>query len=255
VQEQVAAEVALPSDGLDVQARLAGAEYDLAAIRGDVATGRQRMNLYLGRALDTEFALVAVPGTSPEEADLPAAVARALERRPDLAQARLAVEQADVDRRLKKAESIPDVSLAVTYTSFVNVDLLPRNVAMAGVQVKWEPFDWGRKGKERAEKEIQLEQARSAARDAADRVRIDVADRFRKLHEARLLVEAERLGRDAAREKLRVVASRRGQDAALLKDLLEAQASLSGAAAEYDRALMTFWTAKADFEKAIGEEL
>ena len=255
VQQQVAAEVALPSDGLDVKARLAGEEYDLASIRGDLATGRQRMNLYLGRALETDFALVAVPETSLEEADLSAALARAMDHRPDLAQARLAVEQADVDRRLKRAESIPDVSLAVTYTSFVNVDLLPRNVAMAGLQIKWEPFDWGRKGKERAEKEIQVEQARSTARDAADRVRIDVADRFRKLHEARLLIEAERLGRDAAREKLRVVTSRHGQDAALLKDLLEAQASLSGAAAQYDRALMTFWTAKADFEKAIGEEL
>jgi hypothetical protein len=30
---------------------------------------------------------------------------------------------------------------------------------------------------------------------------------------------------------------------------------MSGAQAEYDRALSTFWTAKADLQKALGEEL
>jgi outer membrane protein TolC len=122
------------------------------------------------------------------------------------------------------------------------------------VQLKWEPFDWGRRGKERAEKQIKVEQAKSGARDAEDKVRIEVGQDFRKLQEARLLVAAERLGRDAAREKLRVVKSRYEKDASLLKDLLEAQANLSAANAKHDRALSTFWTAKADFQKAIGEE-
>lgn len=255
VGEQVKVEVALRSDGLDVKARLAAQEYELRGLKGDLATGRERMNYLLGRDLAQEFSLAAVPETSLEEVDLPVALSRALERRPDLAQARLAVDQADTDRRLKKAESIPDLSLAVTYYSFVNVDLLPRNVALAGLQLKWEPFDWGRRGKERAEKELQVQQARSTAQEAEDRARLDVAQRFRKLQEARLLVEARRLGREAAQEKLRIVTRRHQQDAALLKDLLDAQAAVSAAFAQYDQALTTFWTAKADFQKAIGEEL
>jgi outer membrane protein len=254
VGQQVAIEAALRSDGLAVKARLATEEYSLARLRGDLATGKERMNLLLGRDLAADFTLGAVPEISIEEVDLPSALARALERRPDLVQACLAVEQADTDRRIKKAESIPDLSLAVTYYSFVNIDLLPRNVALAGLQLKWEPFDWGRRGKEKAEKTLQLEQALRRAREAEDRARIDVADRFRKLQEARLLVEAQRLGREAAGEKLRVATMRHRQDAPLLKDLLEAQAGVSAAGAEYDRALLTFWTARADFQKAIGEE-
>ncbi|HEX9186518.1 MAG TPA: TolC family protein, partial [Vicinamibacteria bacterium] len=116
-----------------------------------------------------------------------AAVARALERRPGLRQVRLQVDRADADRRLKKADSIPDLSLAVTYFTFANVDLLPRNVAQVGLQLKWHPFDRGRRGKEVAEKTLQLEQARTGAREAEERVRIDVASRHRKLQEARLL--------------------------------------------------------------------
>jgi len=254
VGHQVAVEVALRSDGLDVKARLANEEYELAGLRGDQATGKERMNYYLGRDLAHDFSVVAVPETTIEEVDLQAAMARALERRPDLAQARLAVEQADTDRRLKNAESIPDLSLAVTYYSFINVDLLPQNIAQVGLQLKWEPFDWGRRGKERAEKALQVEQAKSRAREAEDGARIEVGQRFRKLQEARLLIEAERLAREAADEKLRVVTSRHRQDAALLKDLLEAEATMSAVHTQYDRALLTFWTAKADFQKAIGEE-
>jgi outer membrane protein TolC len=255
VGQQVAVEAALPADGLEVKSRLAAEEYEIATVRGDLATGRERMNLLLGRDLGAAFTLVAVPETSMEEVDLPSAMTRAVERRPDLAQARLSVEQADTDRRIKNAESIPEVSLAVTYVSFVNVDLLPRSVALAGIQLKWEPFDWGRRGKEKAEKALQLEQAKSRAREAEDLARIEVAERFRKLQEARLLVEAERLGREAASERLRIVTLRHRQDAALLKDVLEAEAGVSAAHAEYDRALLTFWTARADFQKSIGEEL
>jgi outer membrane protein len=254
VDQQLVVEAALRSDALDVKARLASERYDLATLQGDLASGKEQLNLLIGRDVATDFALAPIPETAPEDGSLDAAITHALERRPDLAQARLAVEQADTDRRLKKAESIPDVSLAVTYVSFANVDLLPRNVAIAGLQLKWEPFDWGRKGKERAEKELQLEQARSGARDAEDRVRIEVGQRFRKLHEARLLLEASRLSREAAREKLRVATERQAQDSALLKDALQAQAAASAAHAQYEQALLGFWTAKADFQKAIGEE-
>jgi len=254
VGQQVAAEVVLRSDGLEVKARLAAQAHQLAELHGHLASGKERMNHLLGRELDQDFTLVAVAEASLEEVDLRSALATALEQRPDLARARLAVEQADTDRRAKKAESIPEVSLAVTYTSFVNVDLLPRNVAMAGIQLKWEPFDWGRKGKEHAEKAIQVEQAKSTVCEAESRARLEVTQTFRKLNEARLLVEAQRLGREAAQEKLRVMTVRHRQDAALLRDLLDAQASVSVAQAEYDKSLSTFWTAKADLRKALGEE-
>jgi outer membrane protein TolC len=254
VGQRVAIEVALRSDGMDVKARLAGEEYELAALRGDLATGKENMNYLLGRDLAREFTLVAVPAASVEELDLPSAMGRALEQRADLARAKLTVEQADTDLRLKKAERIPDVSVALSYVSFINVDFLPQNVASLGMQVKWEPFDWGRHGKERAEKELQVQQARTGVREAQERARLEVAQAFRKLGEARMLIAAATLRRDAAREKVRVLTVRHRQQASLLSDVLEAQATLSAAHASYDQALMTFWTARADFQKALGEE-
>jgi outer membrane protein TolC len=254
VGEQVRVEVAQRSESLGVKARLASEEYGLTTLPGDISTAKEKMNLLLGRELDQDFTVAAVTDTRLEEVDLRAAMATALERRPDLAQAQLAVQQADTDLRIKKAERIPDVSLGVSVVSFINVDLVPRTIAQAGLQVKWEPFDWGRRGKERAEKTIQVEQAKLSAREARDRARLEVGERFRKLQEARLLVEAQQLSRDAADEKLRVSMSRNRYEANLVKDVLDAQASMSAAHSDYDRALLTFWTAKADFQKAIGQE-
>src|SRR5262245_17520297 len=254
VGEQVAQEVALKSDGLEVKAQLASQEYKAASLRNDLLTGKEQLNHLLGRDLAQPFTLEAPRETPPEEVDLAMALARAAQSRPELAQARLAVEQAETDRRLKKAESIPELSLAVSYTSYVNIDLLPRNIAIAGLQLKWKPFDWNRRGKERAEKELGVAQARAGAQDAEGQVRIEVAERHRRLQDARLLVEASRLSREASQEKLRTTTNRYKEQAALLQTLLSAQASASEAQARYDQALMSFWTARADLQKAIGEE-
>jgi outer membrane protein TolC len=254
VGEQVAREAALPADRLDAEAGLAAAQYKALALRNGLATRKEQMNDLLGREITRDFTPAALPALSLEEVDLEAAVTRALERRPDLTQARLQVDQADAARRLKKADSIPDLSLAFAYFTFANVDLLPRNVAQVGLQLKWEPLDWGRRGKELAEKTLQLDQARNGAREAQDRVRIDVASCFRKLQEARLRLEANRLSLESAREKVRVATDRYKQEAALLKDVLSAQGTLGDASAQYDEALLGLWTAKADLEKAMGEE-
>jgi outer membrane protein len=254
VGEHVARETALRADGLDVRARLLSAQYDAARARNALATRREQMNHLLGRGLDHELTVVEVPEPMAAEMDLETALGQALSRRPDLAQARLAVEQAETDHRLKKSESIPDVSLAFSYTSFVNVDLLPANFTQVGLQLKWEPFDWGRKGKEKAAKYVQVQQARNASRETESAARLEVAQCFRRLQEARLLTEAAGQAREAGRERLRLTTHRHREEAALLKDLLEAQAAASDADAKWADALLTLWSARADLRKAIGED-
>jgi outer membrane protein TolC len=255
VEQHVVIEASLRSEAMEVKARLAGEEHRLLTLGNDLAGARERLNHLLGRDVDTAFATERVPESSLEEANLSAAMAHALERRPDLALARLAVTQSDLERRIKKAESIPEVSLAVTYTTFVNVDLVPKNLAQAGLQVKWTPFDWGKRGHEKAEKALAVQQARAGEREAESAARLEVAQHFRKLQQARSLLAAQDLSLSAHREKLRVVQARHRAEAALLKDVLEMQAATIAAHADRDRALLDYWTARADFQHAIGEEL
>ena len=130
---------------------------------------------------------------------------------------------------------------------------MPRNAAGAGFTLNWEPFDWGRRKHELAERERTIEQAREGLREAESLILIEVSDRFRKLREAQALLRVSKALQESAAEKLRVATNKYKLEATLYKDVLQSQAALAEAQHQYQQALLAFWTARADFEKAIGE--
>jgi outer membrane protein len=189
------------------------------------------------------------------DVDLDAAHRHALDSRPEIRQARLTLKQAEIDRRLTHADRIPDVSAAVSYSSYFNMSVLPANLATAGVQVKWEPFDWGRRGRELSAKSRTIEQAQLAVRDARDRAVVDINTRFRALGEKRALLRVAEMAQVALREKVRVKTNQYQVQAAMLNDVLQLRSELAASDDRYQQALLAFWTAKADFELAIGEDV
>ncbi len=245
---------ALDGDLLNVKARLAQAEYDKVRLTGPLATQKEQLNYLLGRPIETEFrATAAVEATWVPE--LPSARERAVAARPEVEQARLKLQQAEVDHRKKKTEFLPDVSLAATYYSALNMSSsLPRNIAIVGAQTSWEPFDWGRKRNELAQKDKAIQEAAVALKDTEDRVRIEVGSAYRKMQEARVMVAASRANQESAREGVRLASVRLRLNAALLKSVLEAQAELASADDRAKQAMLAYWSARADLEKAMGEE-
>jgi outer membrane protein TolC len=167
-------------------------------------------------------------------------------------EARLQVKSAQLEVRRERAEYIPDVSLAVNYLSFQNVNFLPQNAGSVGLAVKWQPYDWGHKKHKIRELKASTEQKELTEQDEEQRVLLDVEGKFRKLQETRMLLDAQTDAREAAEQKLREMTDKYAEQSALLSDLLEQQASVSQADAQYQQALAGFWTARAEFEKATG---
>ena len=254
LEVRVAQKVALRSDALDVDARLAEEELTRLMRAHALDSQKEQLNQLLGRDVETDFVVQPPAAVSILDVDIRAARGRALDQRPDVRQARLRAEQAALDRQIKKTEWIPDVALAVSYNSNFNLDVLPKNMASAGVQVKWEPFDWGRKGRELAVKSHAVDQAQLAVRDAEDRAVVEINDRFRKLGEARALLRVAEASQTAAREKLRVKTNQFQTQASLLSDVLHLRADVADSNDRYQQALSNFWTAKADFDRAVGED-
>ena len=253
VGQYVVQQVALEAERLDVRTRLAKEEYEALALANALATHKEQLNDLLGRDLRTEFEVVPMAGGALYETDLAAAQSRALAQRPEVEEARLRLKQADYDRRIKQSQLIPDVSLTFGYFSPFGLAVVPKNVAAVGLSVSWEPFDWGRRRREAAEKLKASAQAANAAREAESAVLLEVNARFRKLQESRALLGVARLAQQAAGERLRVATNKYAQEAALLKDVLQEQAAAAEANDRYQQALAAFWTARADFEKALGE--
>jgi outer membrane protein len=253
--EYVLQQVVLKSDHLQVQTRLAKADYEFVDMSNRLSAQKEQLNKLLGREVLTEFSVLPASDTTILECDITAARRRALEQRPELSGARLRIEQTKLDKRIKKSEYIPDVSVGFTSLALRNFDeVVPRNIASVGVVISWEPFDWGRKKHQLAVKSKTVEQAQNALKETEDQILIEVGDKFRRLQQTRQALRVARLGQETAREALRVNAGKYKFEAALFSDVLQSQATLAEADNQYQQALLSFWTARAELEKAIGED-
>ncbi len=252
--EYVRKKTAYKYESLNVKTELANEEYKALTLHNSLDTQKEQLNDLMGRDIRTEFSVSPVPEPTVVEVDLAAAQARALEQRPDLNEAQLKIEQAQYDKRIIKSKYIPDVSVGVFYISAFNIQVLPQNLVTAGWLLTWDVFDWGRKKHEMAASTRAIEQASRGLKEAKQQVLIDVNTRFRKLTETSKLIGVSQLRQTTARERLRVTMDEFKQNAAMLKDVLEAQSSLSEANNQYLQSLLSMWTARADFEKALGEE-
>jgi outer membrane protein TolC len=118
----------------------------------------------------------------------------------------------------------------------------------------WEPFDWGRRRNRVREKSNTLAQARNGAQEAESQIGVEVGLKYRKWKESSLLLKATRTGHEAAAEEFRVTSNKYKEQAALMKDLLQAQARSSETAFQYQQALSSYWSAFAELRKAMGTE-
>ena len=253
--DYVMQQVALKADHLVVQTRLAQAQYDQLELGSRLATQKEQLNSLLGREVDREFEVTDAPAFISIETNLADARKVALEHRPELEQARLSVEQAKLARRIKKSEYIPDVSAGFAYLTPRNFpSVVPKEFANVGVTISWEFFDWGRKKHQLAEIDNTIEQAKNGLKETEDQVLVDVGDKLRKLQLTGQALRVAKLAEDSAKENLRVSTGQYKYQQVLLSDVLKSQASLAEATNQYQRALSTFWTAKAEFEKALGED-
>jgi outer membrane protein TolC len=115
-------------------------------------------------------------------------------------------------------------------------------------------FDWGRKKHELNEKDLTIEQLNNDLRESESSVLVEVDAKFRDLQKARQRLQIAELSREAADEKVRVMAARYLVQASLLKDVLQEQTALEQANHQYQVVFSTLWIAKADFENATGED-
>ncbi len=245
---------ALRGDVLDVEARLEKSRYELSVSEDGLVTQREALNQLLGRDVATPFRVDFIPEQDASDLTLDSARQEALANRPENRQASLKEKQAEYDRRLAKAEYIPDLSLSVRYQEISNVQVLPQNVATAGFLLTWEPFDWGRRHNKVLEASKTIEQARNGIQETESQIAVEVGAKFRKWREATFLLAASRTAHEAAVEQLRVTNDKYKQQASLLKDLLAAQARSSETNAQYQEALSSYWSAFAELRKSMGEE-
>jgi outer membrane protein TolC len=122
------------------------------------------------------------------------------------------------------------------------------------VSLTWEPFNWGRKKHDLAVRRDELQKAVNDAADAKGQIESEVSELLRRVQLAGARLHVASLSRQVATESLRVAQKQYEEQYSLLKAVLQAQAALASANADYQRTLGELWTARAEYERATGEE-
>jgi len=247
-------QAALKADRMTVKAELAKATYQLTMIEDTLADGKETLNRLLGRNVQTEFAVEPVPATFPEQEDLSAARATALEHRPEVKLAANRVRQAKLSTSSEKSHYIPDIAIQASYFSPANINFLPQNIGSVGALLTWQPWDWGEKRHKVRQAVLAEQQAELTVEDTREQILLEVNSNFRHLRESRAHLAVTEALRDAEAEKMRNQKEAYSQQSILLSDLLKQQSSLADAEGQYHQAVLAYWSARADFQKTLGEE-
>ena len=214
--ENRAKETILESDSLNADAQLLKIQNAISDANDRVASASEQLDDLMGRDIHTQFQVAAIGDADSDLATPEAMEAHALESRPDVKKAKLQVQQADYDARAKKAEYIPDVSLAFDYYTTANFEnVLPSNIGTVGLLLRWEPWDWGRKHQEYAEKRAKEEQAKVGVDATKRAILLEVRNACRQLENTRRQLTLSDASERAARQKLKEVQDQVKREAAL----------------------------------------
>ena len=247
-------EAVLKADSLRITAQRTKALYQLTVIEDALADRKEALNHLLGRDLQAQFTVEMVPASLPEESSVQEARKIATEMRPEIKAETIKKERATLETKIEKTRYIPDISIQANYLTAPNISFLPQNLGAVGVLLTWQPWDWGQKHHSIAQKVDAEKQAQLSIDNVRDQVVQEVDSTFRRLREARELLTAAQAARDAEAETLRNEMDAYSHQTIVLSDLLQQQSSVANAEDQYRQGLLAFWKARADFQRALGEE-
>jgi outer membrane protein len=256
VEEQVVKGAALDVDLLEVKTRLARAQFEAENLRDLWATSKDELNHLMGRDPRIPFSVAEVAAPDTSEVDMAAAEALALKQRPELKAEQIKIQKIITEKKIILSKYIPDVSVGFTDLQSHNLDItLPKNYLSAGFLLNYDVWDWRRKMDLADVEKIKAGQEKLRLSDTIDRVLVDVRDKCRLVTLSRQRVKVALMARDTARERLRINSKRFKVGSAVLSDVLEAEASLAGANRQYSDSVLTFWASRAEYQRAIGQDI
>lgn len=253
MEARVAEGATLQADLLRARARRREREADLAERRGEARLGMATLSRLVGAPAGVSFFPVetaAAPG--PILGDEEAWVARAVQGRASVEDARHRLEGARWAERVERRTVLPDVGVyGQLQDDRSGLDGGGRS-ATIGALVRWAAFDPTR-GRRAAAAAAELRAAQEDLRAAQDQARLEIESAYRRAEAARERYAAAAGGTEEGREALRVIQERRESGIATLTDELETEAASLGAELSETRAAAEAAIADAALARAAGE--
>ncbi|HYT58784.1 MAG TPA: TolC family protein [Haliangiales bacterium] len=248
---------------LRAEVELANAQPRLIRAKNGYRIAKNTLSNLLGYNLpkevweDIPLQLTGKLDAGPYQIQLPAAIAQAMAKRPELA----ALRQAELLRKeaVTSARSTyqPSVQAFGGYgwRSSQFSDDLSRDVAgwNAGLQLNWDLFDGFLTRGKVEEAKARYQRAQYEVEDSARRIELEVRTAYSNFIEAEEVLESQKKVVEEAEEALRLANARAEAGTGTQLDVLSAQTALTEARSTQVQGLHDYDVARARLERAIGD--
>jgi outer membrane protein TolC len=195
----------------------------------------------------------------PYEIDLPSALARAAEKRPELAALRKARDLRREDLLNARAGYKPSAGLfggyqwqSLPYESDLGRDL---SGWFAGGQLTWSIFDGQLTRGKVMEAQARYERAQLDIDESARQIELEARTAHSNFIEAREVLDSQKMVQEQAQEALRLAEARLAAGTGTQLDVLDAQTALTQARTTQAEALHDYAVARARLQRALGEDM
>jgi len=196
---------------------------------------------------------------SPMDIDLPAALARAVEKRPELAALRKAeaLRREDVVRARAGFKPSAQIFGGYEWQSPLYQNNLSADYSgwMAGAQLSWNLFDSGLTHGKIIESQANYDKARLDVDETRRQIELDVRTAYSNFIETREVLESQKAVQEEAEEALRLAEARMAAGSSTQLDVLNAQTALTQARTTQAQALHDYSVARARLQRALGEDM
>jgi outer membrane protein TolC len=246
------------NDYLKAHVELANAEQELIVAHNRVQVVKADFNTLLKFPVDNPIKVKDILNYRPLKLELEKAYEEAHINRPQLAEAKLAIEVALKEVKLAQSGYYPSIALNLNYSKFgdtykLNGSPFQReeewNVTTA---LEWTFWEWGSTGHEVAEKRNRVKQANHALQAVQDSVDLEVKRAYLILREAEKNIRVAEASIEEAEENYRMEVERYKQQINTNTDVLEAQFLLARARDNHYNALYRYNIAVAELQRAMG---
>ena len=264
-QKRFAAGTVPQFDVLRARVELANERPRLIQAKNDYRIGKNNLlNLLAVRLPQTvwEDVPLQLSGTLeaiPCEIDLPAALASALKKRPELAALRKAQALRREDLANARSGYKPNAQLfggyqwqSLPYENNLSADL---SGWIAGAQLNWSIFDGQLTRGKVMEAKARYEQAQLDVDASGRQIELDARTAYSNFIEAREVLESQKMVQEEAQEALRLAEARRQAGTSTELDVLSAQTALTQARTTQAQALHDYAVARARLQRALGEDM
>jgi outer membrane protein TolC len=244
---------------LQSEVELAQGEQNLLNAENRTAMAKAQLNTLLQRRVDLPIEIVDTSFDAEKQFVWEDIANSALQNRPEMHRAKMALEVTEHDVTIKKAPFLPIVTVSASYDKVDDVTDTssfpdwPEEETLVTAAAVWKLWTWQKSKNESIAAQKAVSAAQKAMDQIADTIILEARVAYLQMLEAGKKIAVSEKVIEHARENYRINEARYQSQVATSTEVLDAQTLLAQAMRNYYDSLYSYWMSQAAVERAAGK--